>query len=142
MASFSGYLEGMFREIWRDGSSSLTKIIFFRAMCKKYHSEKLEAMAKRKAAVERYQSPTSEPEDSDQGGYSETVSSESNSRSSLSTGQKTPDSGDGWSTAEMCLELESHLNGGSWRGCGSCRMLVMETIQDMVTLPELEVSED
>src|SRR5690349_16391028 len=62
MPSFSGYQEEMFREIWPDGSSSLTKIIFFRAMRKKYHSEKLEAMARRKAAVERYQSPTSEPD--------------------------------------------------------------------------------
>ncbi|KAI8670016.1 hypothetical protein NCS56_00805400 [Fusarium sp. Ph1] len=132
-------MQGMFREVWRDGSSNLREIILFRALRKRYHSEKLEAMARRKAAVERYQSPTSEP---DQGRYSETVSSEGSSCSSLSTGQRTPDSGDGWSTAEMCLELESHLNGRSWRGCSSCRMLVMETIQDMVTLPELEVSED
>jgi hypothetical protein len=83
MPSFSGYPEGVFREIWRDGSSSLAKIVFFRALRKKYHSEKLEAMARRKGAVERYQSPISE---SDQGRYSEIVCSEGSSCSFLSMG--------------------------------------------------------
>lgn len=140
MPYFSGYLEGMFHEIWRDDSSNMAKVIFFRALRKKYQSEKLEAMAKRKAAVERYQSSTSEP---DHGHYSETVSHQGSSTlSSLSTGQRTPDSSDASSTVETCLELESHLSTGSWRGCGSCRILLMETIQDMTDLPELEVSED
>lgn len=141
MPSFCGYLDETFREILRDSSSSLTKLIFFRALLKKYHSEKLEVMARRKAAVERYQSPM-EPEDPNQGGYSESVSSESNSCSSLSTGQRTPESGSVWNPTEMCLELESHLSGGGWRGCGLCLVLVFKALQDMTTPPELEVSED
>ncbi|UPL03474.1 hypothetical protein LCI18_014408 [Fusarium solani-melongenae] len=133
--------EEIFFDTWKGGSSNLTKVVLFRALRKKYYSDKLEVMARRKAAVERYQSSTSEPEDPVQGQFSEAVSIEDSSCSSSSTGQMTPDSGCGSSTAEICWEPESHLKvGGDWNICRSCRILVLETVRDMVSQPDLKVS--
>lgn len=143
MPSVSGYLEGIFLDTWHEGSSNLTKVILFRALRKKYHSEKLEVVARRKAAVERYQSSTSGPKGPVQGQFSEAVSIEGSSCSSSSTGQMTPDSGCGSSTAEICWEPESHLKvEGDWNICHSCKMLVIGTVRDMVSQPDLKVSVD
>ncbi|RSM02081.1 hypothetical protein CEP52_008187 [Fusarium oligoseptatum] len=128
--------EGILNEPWRARSSNLTKVILYRALRKKYDDEKLAALARRKAAVERYQSSTPDPENSSQ----EEIGGSS---CSTSAGQWTPESGSGWSTPGLCFDPESHLKaGGKWAICDPCRKLVIKTMHDMVVMPDLKVSED
>ncbi|RTE81087.1 hypothetical protein BHE90_004386 [Fusarium euwallaceae] len=128
--------EGILNEPWRARSSNLTKVILYRALRKKYDDEKLAALARRKAAVERYQYSTPDPENSSQ----EEIGGSS---CSTSAGQWTPESGSGWSTPGLCFDPESHLKaGGKWAICDPCRRLVIETMHDMVVMPDLKVSED